>query len=95
LRFENDVISQLFTEEIMQESVFYQSIIEKREQRGRKQGEVAMLLRLLTRRVGAIAPDIENQIQQLSIPQLEDLGEALLDFSSVNDLTSWLENHQS
>lgn len=79
----------------MQESVFYQSIIEKREQRGRKQGEVAMLLRLLTRRVGAIAPDIENQIQQLSIPQLEDLGEALLDFSSVNDLTSWLENHQS
>ncbi|MBD1922070.1 DUF4351 domain-containing protein [Microcoleus sp. FACHB-831] len=79
----------------MQQSVFYQRIIEKREQRGRKQGEVAMLLRLLTRRVGAIAPDIENQIQQLSIPQLEDLGEALLDFSSVNDLTSWLENHQS
>lgn len=95
LRFENDVISQLFREEIMQESVFYQSIIEKGEQRGRKQGEIAMLLRQLTRRVGAIAPDIENQIQQLSIPQLEDLGEALLDFSSVNDLTSWLENHQS
>lgn len=81
----------------MQESVFYQSIIEKGEQRGRKQGEVAMLLllRLLTRRVGAIDPDLENQIQQLSIPQLEDLGEALLDFSSVNDLTSWLENHES
>lgn len=79
----------------MQESVFYQSIIEKGEQRGRKQGEVAMLLRLLTRRVGAIAPDLENKIQQLSIPQLEDLGEALLDFSSVNDLTSWLENHES
>lgn len=79
----------------MQESVFYQSIIEKGEQRGLRREALSMIMRQLTRRVGAIAPDLENKIQQLSIPQLEDLGEALLDFSSVNDLTSWLENHES
>ncbi|MEP0750971.1 DUF4351 domain-containing protein [Trichocoleus sp. Lan] len=39
----------------------------------------------LIRRFGAIAPELQTKIQQLSIPQQEDLGEALLDFSSVND----------
>ncbi|MGB3654958.1 MAG: DUF4351 domain-containing protein [Rivularia sp. (in: cyanobacteria)] len=29
----------------------------------------------------------------LSTNQLEDLGEALLDFSNQNDLTTWLENN--
>jgi len=28
----------------------------------------------------------------LSLPQLEDLGEALLDFSDPVDLVTWLEN---
>jgi len=99
LRFDNNVITQLFKEEIMQESVFYQSIIEKGEQRGRqegrKQGEEALLLRLLTRRIGRITPEIQARIQQLTISQLEDLGEALLDFSQPTDLTAWLESHQA
>jgi Domain of unknown function (DUF4351) len=53
------------------------------------------LLPLLTRKFGAIAPEIQNQIQQLSIPQLEELGEALLDFSSMTDLTNWLSAQTS
>ena len=32
-----------------------------------------------------------EQINALSIAQLESLGEALLDFSSIADLTTWLE----
>ena len=36
---------------------------------------------------------MQNQINALSTTQLEDLGEALLDFSSQNDLISWLENN--
>ena len=71
----------------MQESVIYQDILQKGQQRG----EVALLLRMLTRKFGAIAPELQTKIQQLSIPQLEDLGEALLDFSSGNDLIAWLE----
>ena len=31
------------------------------------------------------------QIRQLSLPQLEDLGEALLDFTDMGDLVAWLE----
>ncbi len=42
----------------------------------------------LTRRFDAIAPKLQTKIQQLFIPLSEDLGEALLDFSSVNDLSA-------
>ncbi|MEO8891659.1 MAG: DUF4351 domain-containing protein [Coleofasciculaceae cyanobacterium] len=52
-----------------------------------------MIIRLLTRRFGAIPPQRE-QIDHLLITQLEDLGKALLDFSSTTDFTSWLNEHQ-
>jgi hypothetical protein len=48
----------------------------------------------LTRRFGAIAPKLQTKIQQLFIPQSEDLSEALLDFSSGNDLIAWLETQE-
>jgi predicted transposase YdaD len=83
----------------MRESVIYQEILQKGlqqgRQEGRQEGEVALVLRLLNRRFGAIAPDLQAQIQQLSITQLEELGESLLDFSVIADLTAWLEAHQS
>jgi hypothetical protein len=59
----------------------------------RLEGELALILRQLVRRVGAIAPDLQAQLQALPLPQLEDLGEALLDFSDPADLTVWLNNH--
>ena len=74
----------------MQESVIYQDIL----QNGQQRGEVAFIMRQLTRRFSAIAPELQTKIQQLSIPQLEDLGETLLDFSSVNDLIAWLETQE-
>jgi hypothetical protein len=48
-------------------------------------------MRLLPRRIGAIAPDLEERIRGLSLFQLEELAEALLDFSAANDLTVWLD----
>jgi predicted transposase/invertase (TIGR01784 family) len=92
LRFEKNLITQLFREDIMQESVIYQDILQKGEQRGLQKGEVAVILRQLTRRLGAIEPPIEQQIRALSINQLEDLAEALLDFASQADLVNYLAN---
>ncbi|MBE9201654.1 DUF4351 domain-containing protein [Nodularia sp. LEGE 06071] len=92
LRFDKGLIQQLFREEIMQESVIYQDILQKGEQRGLQKGEVAVILRLLKRRLGAIEPEIEEQIRALSINRLEDLAEALLDFSSQSDLVNYLVN---
>jgi hypothetical protein len=49
-----------------------------------------MIMKLLNRRLGGIPDRSSVQIQQLSVPQLEDLGEALLDFTSLADLEGWL-----
>jgi predicted transposase/invertase (TIGR01784 family) len=63
------------------------------EQRGRIEGEQSLVLRLLARRVGTLPAKIEAQVQALTLPQLEALGEALLDFASAEDLTSWLQQN--
>jgi len=39
--------------------------------------------------IGNISTDWVNKIQELSLEQLEDLGEALLDFTSQSDLINW------
>ncbi len=57
------------------------------------QGGVENKMRLLNRRISNLNSEIKQKIQTLSTTQLEDLGEALLDFSSQNDLTTWLENN--
>ncbi|MGV0105091.1 DUF4351 domain-containing protein [Nostoc sp. DSM 114160] len=96
LRFDKSLITQLFREEIMQESVIYQDILQKGlqqgEERGKKQEALQLIMRQLTRRVSAIEPEIEQQICTLPITQLEDLAEALLDFSSQTDLVNYLGN---
>ncbi len=60
------------------------------EQEGRHKEGVALILRLLQRRCGEVAPTIREQVARLRLPQLEALGEALLDFHGVADLEQWL-----
>ncbi len=99
LRFEKNLIRQLFREEIMRESVIYQDILQKGLQQGlqqgKQEGELAVVLRLLTRRIGSVDPEVQERLRQLSIAQLEDLAEALLDFSGATDLTDWLNSQAS
>ncbi len=57
---------------------------------GREEGLLALLLRQLTRRCGSLPAEVTTQVQQLEAAQMLDLAEALLDFTSVADLTRWL-----
>ena len=66
-------------------------IVTSWELQGRQQEALSLILRLLNRRFGGIAPDLEAKIRNLSTEKLEDLGEALLDFSEVADLVDWLD----
>jgi hypothetical protein len=59
-------------------------------ERGRQEGEIAVITRLLLRKFGAMNAEVQERLHQLSIAQLEDLAEALLDFSTQADLISWL-----
>ena len=68
--------------------------VEQGLQQGREQGEINLVLRLLTRRFGPLAPAIETQIRNLSLEQLENLADALLDFQNEIELQRWLREIQ-
>lgn len=61
-------------------------------QQGVLQGKEALVIRLLRRRVGSISSESEKRLEALTSEQLDDLGEALLDFTSVQDLEGWLSS---
>jgi flagellar biosynthesis/type III secretory pathway protein FliH len=63
------------------------------EQRGRAEGERSLVLRQLTRRLSTLPTSAAEQVQALDLPQLEALGEALLDFVQLSDLTDWLQSN--
>ena len=52
--------------------------------------EKTLILRQLKRKLGEINPSLETKIMELSIDDVEALGEALFDFSTVEDLINWL-----
>jgi predicted transposase/invertase (TIGR01784 family) len=61
--------------------------------RGRTEGEQALILKLLTRKLGSIDPQLQSQINNLKLDRVESLGEALLDFTSSADLENWLSQN--
>jgi predicted transposase YdaD len=87
LRFEKSLIRQLLSEDIMQESVIYQDILQK--------GEERTIIRQLNRRFGEIDSSLIDRIKLLLIEKLDTLAEALLDFSALSDLVAWLEQNTS
>ena len=74
----------------MRESVVYQSIVAESTQKGRQQGESAVILRILTKRFGSLPERVREEVSVLATERLEELGEALLDFKSLGDLDDWL-----
>ncbi|WP_013324756.1 DUF4351 domain-containing protein [Gloeothece verrucosa] len=90
LKFDKQLIRQYFREEIREESPIYQQILEK----GAKKGKLQILTRQLSRRFGTISAQLQGRLQALSINQLDDLSDALFDFSEISDLAVWLQNQQ-
>lgn len=54
----------------------------------------SLMIRLLTRQVGTLPDKALTKINTLSIKRLESLGEALLDFESIENLTAWLKTQK-
>ena len=81
-----EIEEMLGLSELKQTRVYQEALEEGRQEKG-----VTIVLRLLDRKLGQVAPDVLSQIQQLPTIQLEELREALLDFDSAQDLTDWLQ----
>ena len=71
----------------LEETKLYQGI--------KAEGEVDVILRQLRKRFGNLSEDIQSSISALPLTSLEELSEALLDFSDVAEVQSWLAKHSN
>jgi hypothetical protein len=63
------------------------------EVKGRTEERQELILRQLTRKLGPLPETMQSRVVALPPDTLLDLSEALLDFSSLKDLTDWLERN--
>jgi predicted transposase YdaD len=106
INFSKTLINMYLKEELMRESVVYQSIVaestqkglqqglDQGRQQGLQQGESAVILRILKKRFGSLPERVREEISVLETERLEALGEALLDFESLADLDAWLAGNR-
>ena len=79
----------------LRETRVYREIKEEGREEGREEGEKSLVLRQLARRVGELPQEVRQLVESLSLEQLENLGEALLDFSGMSDLDAWFTQYLS
>jgi predicted transposase/invertase (TIGR01784 family) len=59
---------------------------------GMQDGKRSLLLKQLSRKLGAIPDDVQVLLQQISPERLDTLSEALFDLENLTDLHNWLKN---
>jgi predicted transposase YdaD len=60
---------------------------------GRQQEAAALACRQLCRRFGSLDEGTRARLSSLTLRQLEQLAEDLLDFTAPGDLQAWFDNH--
>jgi len=71
-----------------------QSGIEIGREEGIRIGVVKQVLRQIRRQFGEIAPEVQTQIEGLSLEKLDILGDEIFDLATVVDLENWLANQK-
>jgi len=88
-KFTQEELNELQNQELWIED--QQIAIELAKEQVTKAAQLSLILRQLVRRLGTIQPETENCIRQLGVQELEELGDAVLDFKQQSDLTAWLQ----
>jgi Domain of unknown function (DUF4351) len=70
------------------------SWMEQGIEQGEQKEALRLVSRVLHRRVGELDAGVNERLQLLSVSQLEDLLDAALDFSQMENLTGWLDTHR-
>jgi hypothetical protein len=65
------------------------------KEEGRLEESQQLVLRQLRRRWGQLPPAMVAQLQTLAVEEMENLAEALLDFTSLADLENWLASRST
>jgi predicted transposase YdaD len=81
-----EVIEAMFSISELKQTRVYRDAMDE----GRTEEAQSLILRLLVRQIGSIDEATESQIRSLPLSRLENLSEALLEFSQSSDLSDWL-----
>ncbi len=79
----------------MQESVIYQDIKQKGEEKGKQKEALSFCMLLLNQRFGELESSIVERVNVLPVEKLEALGVALFNISEIDDLITWLEENDT
>ena len=74
---------------------FAETWIEEGREEGLREGAAAITLRLIHNRFGALDAETNDRIRALTLEKLEQLSEALFNFTSRDDLIAWLLEHSA
>jgi len=90
-----EIEAMFLVSDIKQTRVYQEAKQEGRQEgreEGRQNGEMILLIRQLSKKFGKLKDIYIENINSLKIEQLEKLAEALLDFTEINDLETWLKS---
>jgi predicted transposase/invertase (TIGR01784 family) len=79
----------------LQQTRVYREARAEGEVSGRTDEGRSLVLRQLARKLGAISPEIQAQVNSLTLDRVESLAEDLLDFTQMADLINWLDPNTS
>ena len=86
------VVVNISTEEL-RHSRAAQELIEEGQADGRRAEAASITLRQLSRRCGSLDQGSRERLSSLTLQQLEQLAEDLLDFTVPGDLQTWFDDH--
>jgi predicted transposase/invertase (TIGR01784 family) len=96
-------IQTMFLLDDIKQSRFYQDVredvreevTEEVREEAREEGAKALLIRMLSKRIGKLSDICIEYINNLALNQLQELAETWLDFESIADLDRWIESNRT
>jgi predicted transposase/invertase (TIGR01784 family) len=96
LQYSPEEIRAMFTMDELEQTPYMQGrkaeIRREAEREAERRKALSLVLRLLTRQVGALEAEVVERISQIPDARLDELAEALLDFEAAADLQQWLDS---
>jgi predicted transposase YdaD len=90
-KLSREVIEAMFSISELKQTRVYRDAVDEGRVEGQIKEAQSLILRQLVRWFGSVDQATESHIRSLSLSRLEDLGEALLEFSRFSELKGWLK----
>ncbi|AFY58351.1 hypothetical protein Riv7116_5990 [Rivularia sp. PCC 7116] len=87
----NRVETQQMLDITLKQTRVYREAKEEGREEGEQEATLRLVMRQLNKRFGELSEEMRSSISSLPLSNLENLSEALLDFTSLADLQAWLE----